>query len=80
MGTTKRLKPNLKDPNQRDIMNLYPKRTTPRKSLSPTYYPISHHIYYDGHSFRVRVRNNGVTISVNTQDKQEAFTIREDLL
>ncbi len=69
-----------KDPSQRAIMKLYPKRVNLRKSLAPTYYPVDHHIYYDGSSFRVRVRIDGETISVNTPDKMKATKIRNRLL
>lgn len=69
-----------KDPSQRQIMKLYPVRQTLRKSLAPTYYPVDHHIYYDGHSFRVRVRINGETISRNFTDKTKAIKLRSRLL
>ena len=69
-----------KDPSQRAIMNLYPKRKSLRKSLAPTYYPIDNHIYYDGFSFRVRVRLNGKTITLNTPDKNKAIKFRDRLL
>jgi len=66
-----------KDPSQRPIMKLYPKRRSLRKSLAPTYYPVDHHIYYDGNSFRVRVRVDGKTISWNTPDKHKAVKFRD---
>jgi len=66
-----------KDPSQRPIMKLYPKRRSLRKSLAPTYYPVDHHIYYDGNSFRVRVRVDGKTISWNTPDKNKAVKFRD---
>ena len=69
-----------KDHKQRKIMKLFPKRKALRKSLAPTYYPIDHHIYYDGKSFRVRVRVDGKTQSVNTTDKIRALRIRKKLL
>jgi hypothetical protein len=69
-----------KDPNQRLIMQLYPRRVALRKSLAPSYYPIKHHIYYDGNSFRVRVVVDGERISVNTTDKREAIRLRDELL
>jgi hypothetical protein len=65
-----------KNPNQRKIMKLYPQRVNLRKSLAPTYYPVDHHIYYDGSSFRVRVRVDGKTISFNTPDKIKAVKFR----
>jgi len=69
-----------KDPRQRQIMNLQPKRKSLRKSLATSYYPIEHHIYYDGNSFRVRVRVEGKTISLNTPDKNKAIKFRNRLL
>jgi hypothetical protein len=69
-----------KDPNQRNIPKLFPPRKTLRKSLARTYYPVTDHIYYDGHSFRVRVRKDGNTISWNTADKAKAIEYRDFLL
>jgi len=69
-----------KDHTQRDIMNLFPLRKALRKSLAPSYYPIKHHIYYDGSSFRVRVMKNGVKISINVMNKMEAIELRDQLL
>ena len=69
-----------KDPNQRNIPALYPRRKALRKSLAPTYVPIAHHVYYDGHSFRVRVKVEGKTDSWNTQDKKKALEYRDYLL
>jgi len=69
-----------KDPSQRAIKRLFPTRKSLRKSLAPTYYPVVHHIYYDGHNFRVRVRINGKTTSINTPDKTKAIKLRDRLL
>ena len=69
-----------KDPSQREIMKLYPTRRALRKSLAPTYYPVEHHIYYDGFSFRVRVRIESKTVSWNTPDKNKAIKYRDRLL
>lgn len=69
-----------KDPNQRNIPLLFPPRKSLRKSLAPTYIPIANHVYYDGHSFRVRVRTEGLTNSWNTQDKKKALEYRDYLL
>jgi len=69
-----------KNPDQRDIMSLYPQRVALRKSLAPSYYPIKHHIYFDGNSFRVRVMRNGEKISLNIMDKKEAIRQRDLLL
>jgi len=69
-----------KDPNQRNIPKLFPPRKAFRKSLAPSYIPIAHHVYYDGHSFRVRVRIEGKTDSWNTQNKREALEYRDFLI
>jgi hypothetical protein len=66
-----------KDPTQRNIPALFPTRKTLRKSLAKTYYPVDKNIYYDGHSFRVRVRTEGKTLSWNTPDKVEAKEYRD---
>jgi hypothetical protein len=75
--TSKVLKEVPKDPNQRAIKSLFPTRKALRKSLAPTYYPVDHHIYYDGCSFRVRVRTAGKTLSWNTPDKAQAIEYRD---
>lgn len=75
--TSKVLKEVPKDPNQRAIKSLSPQRVNLRKSLAKTYYPITDHIYYDGSSFRVRVRTEGYTNSWNTPDKTAAIAYRD---
>ena len=66
-----------KDPSQRAIKRLFPTRKALRKSLAPSYYPIEKNIYYDGHSFRVRVRIDGQTMSWNTPNKEKALKYRD---
>jgi len=73
----KTLKEVPKDLSQRKIKELFPTRKALRKSLAPTYYPVTHHIYYDGTSFRVRVRIDGNTLSWNTTDKKKAIKYRD---
>lgn len=75
--TYKTLKEVPKDLSQRKIKQLFPTRKTLRKSLAPTYYPVAKNIYYDGHSFRVRVRIEGETQSWNTPDKIKAIKYRD---
>ena len=75
--TVKVLKEVPKDPNQRAIKSLFPTRKALRKSLASTYYPVTNNIYYDGHSFRVRVRTEGHTSSWNTPDKTKALEYRD---
>ena len=77
LATVKALNEVPKDPNQRAIKKLFPTRKSLRKSLAPTYYPVASHIYYDGHSFRVRVRTTGHTDSWNTPDKEKAIQYRD---
>lgn len=79
-ATRKTIRKVPKDPNQRNIPLLFPPRKALRKSLAPTYIPIAHHVYYDGHSFRVRVRTEGKTDSWNTQDKKKALEYRDYLI
>lgn len=55
-------------------------KKSPRLSLTLSYIPISHHIYYDGHAFRVRVHRNGKTTSFSTRDKKKALKYRDTLL
>jgi hypothetical protein len=66
-----------KDPNQKSIKSMFPTRKNLRKSLATTYYPVCSHVYYDGHSFRVRVRTAGHTNSWNTPNKKEAIEYRD---
>jgi hypothetical protein len=66
-----------KDPNQKSIKSMFPTRKNLRKSLATTYYPVCSHVYYDGHSFRVRVRVDGKTSSWNTPDKNLAIEYRD---
>lgn len=80
MNKKKKVEKVPKDPSQREIMKLYPHRVSLRKSLAPSYYPVEHHIYYDGNSFRVRVRVEGKTVSRNLTDKIKAIKFRDRLL
>jgi len=83
MSTTKNRRTTKKvpkDPNQKNIPELFPPRKNLRKSLAKTYYPVTHHIYYDGCSFRVRVRKEGITTSWNTPNKVKAIKYRDYLL
>lgn len=66
-----------KDPSQKKVHLLFPTRKALRKSLAPSYYPITDNIYYDGSSFRVRVMVDGKTKSWNTPDKNKALKFRD---
>ncbi len=52
---------------------------TVRESVT-TYVPVSHHIYYDGYSYRVRASVNGVKHSANFSSKKKAFEFRRSIL
>lgn len=68
-----------------------PKKSTPKKggkkalammstSKNSVYVPVSHHIYFDGSSYRVRVAIKGRTISQSFSSKKKAFAHRKELL
>jgi hypothetical protein len=68
-----------------------PKKATPKKggkkallemstSKNSVYVPVSHHIYFDGSSYRVRVAIKGRTISQSFSSKKKAFAHRKELL
>ena len=57
------------------------KKITQRQPGKVTAYePVSHHIYHDGYSYRVRVRVQGETVSRNFQSKRKAVAFRNELL
>ncbi len=80
MSAINHIKQSLKDPRQKNIPKLFPHRKSLRKSLAESYFPIAHHVYYDGSSFRVRVRVDGKTNSWNTPDKRKALDYRDYLI
>lgn len=43
------------------------------------YLPISHHIYFDGYSYRVRASIGGVKYSQNFSSKKKAYEFRKSL-
>jgi hypothetical protein len=45
-----------------------------------TYVPVSHHIYYDGRSYRVRASVNGTRYSQSFPSKKKAFAFRKSIL
>jgi hypothetical protein len=55
------------------------KLTVKKESVS-TYEPVSHHIYFDGYSYRVRASVNGTKHSANFSSKKKAFEFRKSLL
>ena len=58
------------------------KTTTAKTARVPvtTYVPVSHHIYHDGSSYRVRVSVNGTRYSQNFSSKKKAMAFRKSLL
>ena len=58
------------------------KTTTSKVTRTPvtTYVPVSHHIYHDGTSYRVRVSVNGTRYSQNFSSKKKAYAFRKSLL
>jgi len=58
------------------------KKVSKKTNRNPvtTYVRVSDHIYYDGYSYRVRVRSNGVTNSVSVSSKVKAFKSRKTML
>lgn len=54
-------------------------KMTSRETVS-TYEPVSHHIYFDGYSYRVRASVNGVKHSANFSSKKKAFEYRKSIL
>jgi hypothetical protein len=59
------------------------KATTTKVTRVPavtTYVPVSHHIYHDGSSYRVRVSVNGTRYSQNFSSKKKAYAFRKSLL
>jgi len=48
-------------------------RATKQKTV---YVPVSSNVYFDGHSYRVRVSFNGTRISQNFSSKRKAITFR----
>jgi hypothetical protein len=57
------------------------KKITQRQPGKVTAYePVSHHIYHDGYSYRVRVIKNGTRYSQNFSSKKKAMDFRKSLL
>lgn len=54
--------------------------TPKKKGQVTTYVPISHHIYFDGFSYRVRVNVNGTRYSKNFPSQKKAYAFRKSLL
>ena len=48
-------------------------------NASSIYEPVSHHIYFDGYSYRVRASIGGVRYSQNFSSKKKAFEFRKSL-
>lgn len=81
-STKRRTTSKVLEPMVQKLKAKKPRNTkrSPRISLTLSYIPISHHIYYDGCAFRVRVHRNGKTTSFSTRDKKKALKYRDTLL
>ena len=56
------------------------KSATPRRTQKTTYEAIGNNVYYDGHSYRVRISVKGKRISQNFSSKRKAITFRNTVL
>jgi len=86
MATTKKTtaKPASK-PATKTTTKGTPKKSGKKASLSvkttaTIYEPVSHHIYYDGNSYRVRAVRDGVKFSQCFSSKKKAFEFRRSVL
>jgi len=60
--------------------NSIKKKVEVKKTTVTTYVPISHHIYYDGNSYRVRAVVSGTKYSQSFSSKKKAFAYRKSIL
>jgi hypothetical protein len=56
------------------------KTATARRTQKTTYVSIGNNVYYDGHSYRVRISVDGNRISQNFSSKRKAITFRNTVL
>lgn len=56
------------------------KTAAARRTQKTTYEVIGNNIYFDGHSYRVRVSVKGTRISQNFSSKRKAITFRNTVL
>jgi hypothetical protein len=45
--------------------------------MTNKYFPITDHIYFDGHTFRVRFMKNGIKVSRNFKTRKEAIRFKK---
>jgi hypothetical protein len=50
------------------------------RTTKTIYKPVSHHIYHDGNSYRVRVIRKGIKFSRYFTSKKKAFEFRKSVL
>ena len=50
------------------------------RTTKTIYNPVSHHIYHDGNSYRVRVIRKGIKFSQYFTSKKKAFEFRKSVL
>jgi hypothetical protein len=87
MATTKKTtktkpvsKPAPKTPTKGTPKKSGKKASLTVKTTATIYEPVSHHIYYDGNSYRVRAVRNGVKFSQCFSSKKKAFEFRKSVL
>jgi hypothetical protein len=73
-STTKQT-PTIKSTDKKSTENIVVEKKT-----VGTYVPVSHHIYYDGRSYRVRASVNGTRYSQTFSSKKKAFAYRKSIL
>ena len=55
------------------------KKTRSRRTQITVYEPVATNVYFDGHSYRVRMTRNGKRVSKNFSSKRKAITFRNTL-
>lgn len=56
------------------------RKTTQRRTQKTTYVPVSNNVYFDGHSYRVRITVNGKQTSQNFSSKRKAIAYKNQVL
>lgn len=78
-GNTRNTKVTSKTTTTKNVAPVVINEVKPHTTKT-TYVAISDNIYYDGNSYRVRVRRNNVLTSKNFPSKKKAFEFRKSLL
>jgi len=85
MAKTKTTKTKLPAGTGKKTSPKTPTMSTKKSSVSvrttkTIYNPVSHHIYHDGNSYRVRVIRKGIKFSQYFTSKKKAFEFRKSVL